>query len=97
MARFTLTGKRGGDAAVSVTWSDGLLSGDRDAVAAVRQLAVAYEGRTIGQAGGPYTTRGHLRSPYTARYLMQMVFSERPTLTAGKVPSIDAPPPGAIR
>jgi hypothetical protein len=96
VVRFTLTGSRNGKT-VSITWEDGSLSGDADAVSAVQHVADVWEGRTIGQPGGPYTTQNHLASPYTARYFMCRVFSERPTLTEGALPLLPDPPEGAIR
>jgi len=94
MTRFTLRGVRGAHAA-AVTWEDGDLSGDPDAVALVRHLAETFEGHPAGQLGGPYTVTHHLVSPYTACAFMRLVFSNRPTLD-GALPRLPDPPPGAV-
>lgn len=41
MTRFTLTGPRGGRA-VSITWEDGTVTGDAEAVAAFYRLATSH-------------------------------------------------------
>ena len=98
MTTFTLRGHRGSQA-VDLTWSSGgTLAGDEDAAAMVRALAESHEGQLVGPGGGPYTTRRHLRSPYSAYALMRMVFvGGRPQLVAGSLPPLPSPPPGAVR
>jgi len=97
---FSLTGQRRGappDAKpVTVTWTDGALSGDDDAVKWLELLAQEFEGRTIRPFVGPMTTTDHLSSPYSAYMLMRSIFQRvpQPTLT-GALPEIDIPP-GAV-
>lgn len=95
MTTFTLHGTFAGRE-IDLTWADGDLSGDAAAVREVRAIAEGYEGHMTGQPGGPYTTHDHLSSPYTARSLMRMVFTGRPTMT-GSVPALPDPPKGAVR
>jgi|SRR5690348_9702140 len=97
---FALTGARRGAAQdaklVTVTWTDGNLSGDDDAVKWLELLAQECEGRTIRPFVGPMTTTNHLNSPYSAYMLMRSIFQRtpQPKLT-GALPEIDMPP-GAI-
>lgn len=93
MTSFSLTGMRNGQT-VTVTWTDGRLSGDHDTVAWVEFLAEELDGTMQGPLGGPYTTTDHLASPYTARALMRSVFSGKPVFS-GALPPIDLPP-GAV-
>lgn len=93
MTTFSISGQRNGRL-VSVTWTDGKLSGDHDTVVWLEQLAQILDGTMQGQLGGPYTTHDHLSSPYTARSLMRSVFTGKTTF-AGKLPAIDLPE-GAI-
>ena len=97
MTRFVLQGRRLPDHLVSITWEDGRLSGDPDAVAMVLYLAEAYEGRWLELPGCPGTQHRHLQSPYTSRELMEMVLVGRPRLVEGALPRLPDPPPGAIR
>lgn len=111
MATFTLSGRRvaahprTGVATVgefiSVTWTDGKLSGDPGAVAAIEWMAAGYDGMAIRPPGGvgPTTRHRHLRSPYTARWLMLQAFAADPPpeVTAGAVPPLTAAPRSAIR
>lgn len=86
MWTFTLRGYRlGAEKPVSVTWTDGHLWGDPDAIAMILHLA-----------GGPWTHRNHLRSPSTAYELMTWVFWGRPEMI-GRLPPLPPVPPGAIR
>ena len=93
-ARFAITGERGGKF-VTVTWTDGALSGDAEAVAALKRLAHALDGTLQGQLGGPYTLTDHLGSPYTACALMKRLFVRGTTDQEGKLPPLNIPP-GAI-
>ncbi len=99
MVSFTLRGRRGSQAGVTITWSSGgTLSGDEDAATMVRALAESHDGQLVGTGGGPYTTHRHLRSPYSAYALMRMVFmGGRPELVAGSLPPPPPSPPGAVR
>lgn len=97
MTRFTLQGRRLPDAMVTITWEDGQLSGDADAVAMVRVLAEAYEGQTIVLTPGPSSRHDHLKNPWAARELMCMVFWGLPRQIAGSLPRLPDPPKGAIR
>ena len=95
---FTLRGRRGSQV-VTVTWTDGHLWGDPDAIAMILRFAQAYEGKLVGPiGGGPYTTHEHLESPYSAYALIQSVFVMcRTELVAGGLPPLPRLPPGAIR
>lgn len=90
---FSISGMRNG-AHITVTWTDGALSGDADTAAWIETLATALDGTMQGQLGGPYTTTDHLSSPYTARALMRSVFPGTTTFT-GALPTIHLPD-GAI-
>ena len=97
MVSFTLRGRRGSQV-VTVTWTDGHLWGEPDAIAMILHLAQGYEGHLVGPVGGPCTTHRHLESPNSAYALMRMVFTRgRPELVAGGLPPLPPPPPGAIR
>lgn len=91
---FSVSGQRDGRL-VTLTWTDGELSGDDPAtVAWVKELAQLLEGTMQGQLGGPYTMTDHLASPYTARAIMRSVF-RGPTTFSGALPTIELPP-GAV-
>ena len=97
MWTFTLRGYRlGAEKPVSVTWTDGHLWGDPDAIAMVLCDAQAHEGQPLHMAGGLWTHRNHLRSPSTAYELMTWVFWGRPEMI-GRLPPLPPVPPGAIR
>jgi hypothetical protein len=98
MTTFSITGLRGGkeeDTRVTVTWTDGELSGDEDAIAMIRELAWMYEGQSLRAIVGPTTTHDHLSNPYTACMLIKRVFRTRTTTQIGSLPIITLPP-GAI-
>lgn len=98
MTTFSITGLRGGkegDTRVTVTWTDGELSGDEDAIAMIRELAWMNEGRSLRAIVGPITIHDHLSNPYTACMLIKSVFKLRTTTQIGSLPPIDIPP-GAI-
>jgi hypothetical protein len=99
MTRFTLQGRRIGQAAlITLTWEDRTLSGDADAAAMVRDLAEAYEGQWLLFPAGQYSIRRHLENPWAARELMCMVFAGgRPKQIEGALPLLPDPPEGAIR
>jgi len=94
MSAFSITGLRGGKR-LTVAWTDGAITGDAEAVAALKQLADIFEGVTRGQPGGPYTTTDHLSSPYTACALMKDLFERGTTTQTGHLPLLDIPD-GAI-
>ena len=97
MVSFTLRGRRGSQV-VTVTWTDGHLWGDPDAITMILRLAQAAEGQSLHMAGGPWTRKNRLRSPYTAYTLMQSVFVGcRTEMVAGGLPPLPPPPPGAVR
>lgn len=93
MVSFTLRGRHGSQI-VCVTWTDGRLWGDPDAITMILYLAQAHERQPLHMDGGPWTRKNHLRSPYTAHDLMTWVFWGRPELVAGGLPPL---PPDAIR
>lgn len=83
--------------AVTLTWTDGVVSGDdAELVAQVQRLATDFEGALLGPPNGPYTTTQHLASPYTARMLMLLVLRYKAQLTAGALPRQADVPAGAI-
>jgi hypothetical protein len=96
MTTFSYTATRGGRA-VTLTWTDGVATGDdAQAVAQVKAFAAGYEGSLAGPPNGPYTTKRHLDSPYTARVLLLLVLGREARLTAGALPRQADPPAGAI-
>lgn len=98
MSTFSLSGnRRGREDRVTVTWTDGVLSGDANAVAMIERLAKALEGTIQGMWGGPYTTKDHLASPYSALPLMRQVFIAGTVKQTGKLPLLPPVPEGAIR
>ena len=90
---FSISGERN-RRHITITWTDGELSGDPPTVWWIRQYAQMLDGTMQGQVGGPYTTHDHLQSPYTARALIKSVFPG-PTTQHGHLPAIDLPD-GAI-
>jgi hypothetical protein len=96
MTSFSYTASRGGHA-VTLTWTDGIVSGDdAAAVAQVLRLAAGYDGALAGPPNGPYTRERHLDNPYTARVLLLLVLGHTARLTAGALPCQADPPAGAI-
>jgi hypothetical protein len=94
MSTFTLQGHRGSAGLITLTWTDGKLSGDPDAVHMVQILAAGYEGKPVGNSLYGFTTHNHLSSPYTAYQLMVPMFSDHPRML-GNFPKIPSPPEGA--
>lgn len=94
MTTFSVTGLRAGKRR-TITWTDGALTGDADAIQMLRTLAAALEGTVQGQPGGPYTTTDHLTSPYTARALMKTLFERGTISQTGSLPPLGIPK-GAI-
>ena len=94
MTTFSITGLRG-DRRVTIAWTDGTITGDAEAVAALKQMAQIFEGVPRGQPGGPYTTTDHLSSPYTACVMMRDLFERGSTTQHGSLPLLDIPD-GAI-
>jgi hypothetical protein len=92
--RFTLRGLRGSQL-ISMTWIDGRLYGDPEAVEMVEMLAAAMEGHVVSSPAD-ITTHDHLRNPASASSLMRMMFSSRPECTYSDVPPVPEPPEGAI-
>lgn len=91
---FSITGLRGSKR-VTVTWTDGALTGDTEAITRLKQMASALDGTLQGQPGGPYTMTDHLSSPYTACAMMKLLFERGTTTQHGKLPLLDIPD-GAI-
>jgi hypothetical protein len=94
MTTLSITGQRG-DHFVTVTWTDGELSGDADAIAMLQLLAEEFEGRPLRAIVGPVTVTNHLSNPYTACALMKSVFKYGTVTQDGSLPEIIIPP-GAI-
>jgi hypothetical protein len=76
MSTFTLRGQRGGQT-IEMIWTDGTLSGDPDAVAAVETIAQHAEGRVVSSLVDS-TTHDHLSNPSSAYTLMCLVFQGVP-------------------
>lgn len=66
--RYTLTGKLAGRP-VSLTWNDGVLSGDPEAVQALQELAACREGIRVLVPDWHQTRHNHLASPISALVL----------------------------
>jgi hypothetical protein len=94
MTRLTFTGERNGRE-ISITWHDGMLSGDPEACGWIQRYATLLEGRPIGPIGGPYSSSSHLLNPYVAAELIRSVFPGKVTME-GDLPLRSAPP-GAIQ
>jgi hypothetical protein len=76
VSMFTLRGQRGGET-IEVTWTDGKLSGDTDAVQMIQMLATGAEGRLVTSLTDS-TTHDHLANPGSAYSLMCLVFQDVP-------------------
>ncbi len=95
---FSISGLRAtkdGYTHATITWTDGALSGDENAVAAVERLAEEYADRPLRPVVGPISDGDHLANPYTACLLMRSVFKPGSVTQVGSLPKIDLPP-GAI-
>ena len=80
---------------ISITWEDGALSGDPEAVAWIQEIAARLEGQIIGPIGGPYSTTDHLADPYAASELIRSIFPGS-VEQEGDLP-LRVAPPGAIQ
>lgn len=94
MSFFTLQGHRAGKL-VEITWTDGKLSGDPDAINMVEIIAKGAEGRLVSSLTDS-TTHDHLSNPSSAGSLMRMVFSDRPECIASDLEPLPPLPEGAI-
>jgi hypothetical protein len=94
MSTFTLQGERD-DKTIELTWTDGDLSGDEEAVQFVESLASLYEGAVIASPTDS-TVHDHLKNSASAASLMQMAFSGRPVCTYTDIPPVPEPPKGAV-
>ena len=91
MTTFSITGKRhsrDGDIECTVTWTDGIVTGNPEDVKSVLRLAFEYEGKTIRPFVGPPTQFVQLSSCYSARILMQAIFMTGTTRQQGTLPII---------
>lgn len=91
MTTFSITGKRhsrDGDIECTVTWTDGIVTGNPEDVKSVLRLAFEYEGKTIRPFVGPPTQFVHLSSCYSARILMQAIFMTGTARQQGTLPII---------
>lgn len=80
---FTVIGKiQGHDA--TVTYDNGKLTGILSAVQIVEILAANSDGRLIGPVN-QYTEKDHLKTPLSALFLIQEVFTEITEIT-GDIP-----------
>lgn len=93
MATFTITGQRDGRR-ISITWTDGALSGDAETVEWIEHLAAQLDGKSQRYGAAPATLHHHLHSPYSACGLIRSVFSGRVEQDQ-PLPPLDLPP-GAI-
>jgi len=94
MTTFSITGQRG-ERTVTVTWTDGELSGDTDTIEMLKLIAEAYEGRPLRALVGPVTVYNHLSNPYTACTMIRSMFKRGTVRQDGSLPEIKIPP-GAI-
>jgi hypothetical protein len=94
MSTFTLRGRRGGET-VEITWTDGKLSGDPDAVAMVERIAQGAEGHVVSSLTDS-TTHDHLSNPSVAGSLMRMVFPGNPECINSDLEPFPPLPEGAI-
>ena len=78
----------------SVTWRDGALSGDRDAVDAVLALANELWGQIVGPVEGPTTSYNHLASPISALEIITSIFDPE-WEGSGDIPEREPIPVGA--
>lgn len=84
-----------GDREVELSWQDGMVSGDPEAVAKLRQLAADYEGQSVITLAG-VTHHNHLADPYSAAGLMTDVLGPKAKVIEGGVPMLPEPPEGAV-
>ena len=85
MAAFTLRGRRGTQAGVTMTWEDGKLSGDPEVVAMTRRLAEAHEGVLFVFPGGVRSTHRPLL-PSSAFLNHGIIGAMKPERRTGDVP-----------
>lgn len=65
------------DEDVQVTWTGGVLAGDKAAVDEVKALAQVLEGTAVGpEPDGPFTYANHLANPLSALLLIEDVFDD---------------------
>jgi len=79
-----------------VTWDNGRVIGDADAVEMVVADARLREGEAVGPIEGPTTGRRHLRSPLSALIIMSSLFDPDTLVLSGDVPERPPIPEGAI-
>lgn len=70
----------------SVTWEDGQLSGDQQAILLLQSQAAVWEGREVGPDEGPYTLTDHLQSPISTGWLLNMLFQPGSIQISGDEP-----------
>lgn len=91
-----------GERRIQVSWNNGALSGDADAVAFAQELARDLEGQTVGPWEGPYTEHNHLQEPLSALIIISDAVAmlsgdgDSDTTVTGDVPERPAIPAGAI-
>ncbi len=90
---FSTTGRIGSQT-YTVTWEDGEVTGDQDAVDAIEAYADAHEGKLIGSPSGPFTEVDHLSDPLSAAMIMDEIFDEIIS-EEGDVPELPDVPEGA--
>lgn len=90
--QFTISGHHNGKPA-SITWNDGELSGDEDAIRALRQLAQEREFAEI-VCMPPIPVDG-LRNPLASMVLMGQALHPM-TGSSGNLPTFPTAPPGAV-
>lgn len=77
---YTLTGKLHGRP-VSITWNDGELSGDPEAVQALRDLAARREGTRVLYPEWVQTRHHHLASPVSTYVLAKEILGRFARIT----------------
>lgn len=81
MNSFTVQGKLH-DRGISVSWTIDGLTGDVEAIEAIKRIALLYAGQTIEVTPtGPFITGDHLAHRHGAFYLINETFDEIEEIT----------------
>jgi hypothetical protein len=91
---YTVRGLLNGER-VTITWEDGVLSGDAVAVELLELRARALEGREVGPPTGPFTVRRHLANPLSTVFLIRALLGDEIT-ASGEVPIPSPLPEDAV-
>jgi hypothetical protein len=80
---------------VFLSWQDGKLVGDPEAVKMIKRLAAEVEGHRVWTPTHIGGIHDHLSNPYKVYQLMKMVLKENHPEMSGSLPQRPPPPPGA--